>query len=113
MLRVLEEGYGGIAHLPQVEAAQAAGHAYGNALVGGHQHIGEGSGQKGRLLELAVIVVHKIHRVLVDVPEQLTADGVQLGLGVPGGGPGHIAGIDLAEVALGVHKGVEQRAVAP
>ena len=112
-LRVLQIGDGGVAHLPQVKAAQVAGHAHGDALVGGHQHIGEGGGQQSGLLHLPVIVVHKVHRVLVDVPEQLGADGVQPHLGIPAGGPGHIPGVDLAEVALAVHQGVEQSAIAP
>ncbi len=113
MLRILQESNGGVAHLPQVEAAQVAGHAHGDALVGGYQHVGEGGGQKGGFLQLAIVVVHKVHRVLIDVPKQLGADGVQSGLGVPAGRPGHVPGVHLAEVALTVHQGVEQRPVAP
>src|SRR5699024_9789461 len=86
---------------------------HGDALVGGHQHVGEGGGQQGGLLQLAVVVVHKVHRVLVDIPEQLGADGVQPHLGVPAGRPGHVPGVHLAEVALAVHEGVEQGPVAP
>ncbi|CAN4072302.1 DUF6774 domain-containing protein, partial [Dysosmobacter welbionis] len=60
-----------------------------------------------------VVVVHKVHGVAVDIPEQLGADGRQLGLCVPGGGPGHVPGVDLAEVAFGIHKRRQQGAVAP
>ena len=81
-------------------------------MVGGNQHIGEGGGQQTGLLHGGIIVVHHVHRVAVDVPEQLRADGVQLCLGVPGGGVGHVPGVDLAKVALGVHEGVQQRFVA-
>ena len=75
--------------------------------------IGEGGGQQGGLLHGPVVVVHKVHRVLVNVPEELAADGVQPHLGIPAGRPGHVPGVHLAEVALGVHQGVEQCAVAP
>ena len=113
MVRVFQKGDGGIAHLAQVEAAQVAGHAHRDALVGAHQHIGEGGGQQGGLLQLAIIVVHEVHCVLINVPEQLAADGVQLDFGVPAGRPGHISGVHLTKVALAVHKGMEQRAIAP
>ena len=113
MVRVFQKGDGGVAHLAQVEAAQIAGHAHRDALVGAHQHVGKGGGQQGGLLQLAVVVVHEIHRILIDVPEQLAADGVQLDLGVPACRPGHIPGVHLTEVALAVHKGMEQRPIAP
>ncbi len=76
-------------------------------------NVGEGGGQQGRLLHGVVVVVHEVHGVAVDVPEQLIADRGQLGLRVPGGSPGHVPGVDLAEVALGVHKRRQQGAVAP
>ena len=106
-------GDGRLADLLEVEAADIAGHAHGDAGVVAHQHVGEGGGQERRLLAGGVVVVHKVHGVGVDVPEQLGADGVQLGLGVAAGGIGHVPGVDLAEVALGVDKGVQQRLVAP
>ena len=112
MLRVPEIIDGGLADLAQVKAADLAGHAHGNAHVGGNQHIGEGGGQQAGLLHAAVIVIHEVHRVLVNVPEHLAADGGKLGLGITGGGVGHIPGIDLAEVALGVHKRHQQSLIA-
>ena len=112
-LGVLQKGHRGVAHLAQIEAAQVGGHAHGDALVGAHQHVGEGGGQQGGLLHGAVVVVYKVHRVLVDVAEQLGADGVQPHLGVPAGRPGHVPGVHLAEVTLGVHQGVEQGPVTP
>ena len=110
---IFHQGDGGFADLGEVEGADIAGHAHGDALIGSHQHIGEGGGQEGRLLHGGVVVVHHVHGVAVDVPEQLGAERIQLGLGVSGGGIGHIPGVDLAEVALGIHKGVEQRLIAP
>ena len=112
-VRVPDPGDGGLAYLPQVEPADVAGHTHGDAGVGRDQHIREGGGQQGGLEHRCVVVVHHIHGVLVDVGEQLAADGRQLGLGVAGRGVGHIAGIDLAEVALGVHERRQQGAVAP
>ena len=112
-VRVLQIGDSGGAHLAQIKPAQVGRHAHGDALVGAYQHVGEGGGQEGGLGELAVVVGYEIHRVLINIPEQLLADGVQPHLGVPGGGPGHIPGVHLAEIALGIHQGVEQGAVAP
>ena len=111
-VRVLQVGDGGVTDLFQVEPAELGGHAHGDAAVGTHQNVGEGGGQQGRLLHGVVVVVHEVHGVAVDVPEQLIADGRQLGLRIPGGGPGHVPGIDLAEVALGVHKGRQQGPVS-
>src|SRR5699024_5102989 len=67
---VLQVGHRGVADLREIEAAQLAGHAHGNALVGGDQDVGEGGGQQGRLLHGVVVVVHEVHRVLVQVPEE-------------------------------------------
>ena len=112
MGRVLQIGDGRFAHLAQIESADLAGHTHGDALVGGHQHVGIGGGQERRLLGGVVVVIHEVHGVAVQIPEQLRADGRQLGLGIAAGGVGHIAGVHLAEVALAVHKGVQQRLVA-
>ena len=96
-----------------MEAAQVGGHAHGDALVGGYQHVWKGGGQKGGLLEGAVVVGDKVHRILVDVPEELGADGIQPDFRIAGGRPGHIAGVHLAEIALGVHQRVEEGSIAP
>ncbi len=112
-VRVFEVGDRGVADLFEVKPAELRGHAHGNAAVGGDQDIGKGGGQQGRLLHGVVIVVHKVHGVAVDVLEDFLADGGQLCLRIPGSGPGHVPGVTLAEVALGVHKGGQQGAVAP
>ena len=111
-VRVFQIGHRGIADLFQVKAAELGGHAHGDAAVGGYQNIGEGGGQQRRLLHGVVVVIHEVHGVAVDVLEDLTADGGELRLRIPGGGPGHIPGIGLTEVALGVHKRRQQSAVA-
>ena len=111
--RIFHQGDGGFADLSQVEGADGAGHAHRDAHIGIGQDGGEGHRQQGGLHHGVVVVGDKIHRVLGDVPEQLAADGLQFGLGVPGGGVGHVPGIRLAEVAFGVHKGVQQGFISP
>ena len=111
-LRVFDAGNGRLAHLPQIEPTDVAGHTNGDTHVGRYQHIGECSGQQGRLQHGVIIVIDKVHRVGVDIPEQLLTDGVQLGFRISGSGVGHIPGVDLAEVTLGVHKGMQQRLIA-
>ena len=112
VLRVFDEGDGGGAQLGQVERADVAGHAHRDAegVVG--QNGREGDGQQGRFGGGAVVVGDKIHRLLVDVPEQFFADRLQPRLGVAGGGAGHIPAVSLAEVALAVHIGDQQALVA-
>ena len=113
VVRVLEQGHGGGAQLGQVERADVAGHAHRDAQRVVGQDGGEGDRQQGGLGGGAVVVGHKVHRLLVDVPEQLLADRLQPGLGVAGGGAGHIPAVRLAKVALAVHIGHQQALVAP
>ena len=113
MFGILHQGHGGGAQLCQIEGADVAGHADCNAqgIVG--QNGGEGHGQQGRLGGGAVVVGHKVHGLLIDIPEQFLADTLELGLGITGSGAGHIPAVRLAEVALAVHKGHQQALVAP
>ena len=94
---VLEEVHGGTADLVEVEAADVGGHGHADALVGRHQDVGERGGQQARLLHGAVVAVHEVDRVLVDVLEDLGTDGGELGLGVTRGGVGQVARVVLAE----------------
>ena len=110
---IVNEGDGRFADLPQVERANVAGHAHGNALVGRNQHIGESGRQQHRLQPGGIVVIHHVHRVHVDIPEELGANGGQLGFGITGSRIGHIPGVDLAEVTFGFHKGVQQCLVTP
>ena len=109
---VAHELDGRLTHFAQVEAAYLARHADGDARVGGDEDVGESRGQQRRLLHGAVVVVHEVHGLLVDVGEELGADGRELRLRITGGGAGHVARIYLAEVALGVHERRQHRAVA-
>ena len=112
MVGIFHEGDGRIADLAQVKSADITGHAHSDAFVGGYQDVGEGGGKEGGLLQLSIVVVNKIHCILVDIPEHLDADTIQPSLRVPAGGPGHIPGVDLTKVTLGVHKRMEQGTIA-
>ena len=112
VLGVLQQLDRGLADLLEIKSADLARHADGNAGVRRDKHVRERRRQQRRLLHGAVVVVHEVHGVAVDVAEELIADRRELGFGVTGGRPCHIAGVDLAEVALGIHKGRQQRAVA-
>ncbi len=105
-LRVADPGDGPVSHTsarlnPQrLEAIPTA-----MPMLAETRMLGKEVGSRRGSVFSVVVVGDKVHHVLVDVPEELFADPVQLGLGVAGGGVGHVPGIDLAEVALGVHRG--------
>ncbi len=108
---IFQQSHRGVAHLAQIEAADLARHTYGDSQIGAHQHVGERGGQKRGLGGGVVVVGHEIHRVAVQIPKQLRAHGRELRLGIAAGGVRHVTGIDLAEVALAVHKRQQQRLV--
>ena len=109
---VAEDRDRGVADLVEVEAADLARHADGDAGVGRDQDVREGRGQERRLEHGAVVVVREVHGVFVDVLEQGRADLRELRLGIARGRVGHVAGVDLAEVPLRVDEGREQGLVA-
>ena len=109
---ILEVVHRGGTDLVEVEAADVGRHGDADALVCGHEDVGERGGQQARLLHGAVVAVDEVHRVLVDVLEDLGADGGELGLGVSRGGVAEVSRVVLAEVALGLDEGRQQRLVA-
>ena len=109
---VLQVVHCGGADLVEVEAADVGRHGDADALVGRDKDVGERGGQQARLLHGAVVAVDEVDRVLVDVLEDLGADGGELGLGITRGGVAQVARIVLAEVALRLHEGGKQRFVA-
>ena len=109
---ILQVVHGGGADLVEVETADVGRHGDADALVGRDEDIGERGGQQARLLHGAVVAVDEVDRVLVDVLEDLGADGGELGLGVTRGGVAQVARIVLAKVALRLHEGGKQRFVA-
>ena len=112
VVRIADQRRGGLADLFEVEGADIARHADGDARVGVDEHRREGGGQQRRLLHGVVVVIDEIDGLSVDVAEQLVADGRELRLGVTGGSPRHVAAVEFAEVALGVDIGVQQRLIA-
>ena len=109
---ILQVVHGGGADLVEVETADVGRHGDADALVGRDKDVGERGGQQTRLLHGAVVAVDKVDRVLVDVLEDLGADGGELGLGITRGGVAQIARIVLAKVALRLHEGRKQCLVA-
>ena len=111
MFRVAQQRDRRFAHLAEIEPADVRRHADGDAHVRRDENVRE-RGRKERRLRGGVIVVRdKIHRVLVDIAEDLRADGRELRLRIARGCPRHIARVHFAEVALGIDKRREQRAV--
>ena len=101
-----------LADLVEIEAAYHARHTDGDAVVGRYQYVRESRRKQGGFLHASVIVVDKVHGILVDIAEDFRTDRCKLRLGIAGGRAGHIAREDLAEVALGVHKGCKQCLIA-
>ncbi len=101
---VIHDGRGRVTDLAQVVGRDTGGHADGNAGGAVGQQVGEAGGQHDRLLPGAVVVVHEVHRALLDVPQQLHADGAEPGLGVALGR--RRVAVHRAEVALAVHQGI-------
>ena len=81
-VRVLQVVHGGGADLVEVETADVGRHGDADALVGRDEDVGERGGQQARLLHGAVVAIDEVDRVLVDVLEDLGADGGELGLGI-------------------------------
>ena len=111
-LRISDEADRRLADLGEVEGTDGAGHADGNAGVGIHQHGRERGGQQRGLLQSVVVIVDKIDGILVNVAEQLLANRVKPRFRITGGSPGHVARIKLAEVALRIHIGMQQRLIS-
>ena len=113
MLGVFHQGDGSGTQLRQIERADVAGHADGDAQRVVGQNGRERDRQQRRLRGGAIVVGNEIDGFFVDVPEQLFTDIFELGFGVTGRRAGHIPAVGLAEVALAVHKGHQQALVAP
>ena len=111
MLLILHERNRRLADLLEVKGADRARHTDGDARIRVDQNRREGNRKQRRLLELAVVIIDEINRILVDIAEQLVADRVELCLCVTGGGPLHIAGIRLTEIALGIDIRVQERLI--
>ena len=111
VLRITDQGCRRLTDLRQIERADIARHTHRNAGIVVHQHRGEGHRQQRRLLHGVIVVIHKVYGILFNIRKELPADLFQPYLGISVSGISHVAGVRLAEVALAVHKGHQQRFV--
>ena len=108
---ILEEGYGRIANLIQVEAADLTRHADRNTLIRADKDVGEGCGKECGFLHGVVVVGGEIHCILIQTGKQFSADGHEFRFGISWRGPCHISGIYLAKVTFGINKRMKQRPI--
>ena len=106
---VVEVSHNAVHHLGHVVGRHVGGHAHGNAGSAVHQQVRKLGGQHARLLQRVVEVGLKVHRVLVEVAEQLIGQALQAGLGVAHGG--RRVAIHRAKVALPIYQRVAQAPV--
>ena len=107
-VRILDPSDCRLTDLIEIEAADLAGHADGNTQIGRYQNIGKCRRKQDRLLHTSVVVIHKLHGITVDVPKQFGTDCGQFRFRITGRSIGHIPGIHLTKVALGIHKRSQQ-----
>ena len=90
-------------HLAQIMRRDIRGHANSNAAGAIDQHIGKTRGQDGGFAVLAVIVILKIDRVLVDIHQHICGRLVHPHFGIAHGG-GTVA-VHRPEIALTIQQG--------
>ena len=112
MLRIFEHRDRRFADLREIKRADRTGHADGDSDVGVDKHRWECHWKQRRFLHRIVVVIDHIDGVLVDVPEQLVRNRVELDLRVTRGCVGHIAAVRLAEIALAVDIRMQKRLAA-
>jgi hypothetical protein len=95
--------------LAEVVGRDVRGHPHRDPRGAVHQQVGEARRQDRGFLEPIVEVGRPVHRLLLEIGEEVTGDRGQPGLGVPVGRSG--VPVDGAEVPLPVHEGVAQREV--
>ena len=113
MFRIFQHCNRCLADFCQIKRADTACHGYCNTYVGIDQNRGKCCRKQGGFLHGIVIVGNKIHRILINIPEQLVTDRFQLYFCITGCGICHITGIRLTEVTLGLHIRMQQRLIAP
>ena len=113
MFRVAQQRDRRFAHLAEIEPADVRRHADGDAHVCRDENVRKCGREERRLCGRVIIVRDKVHGILVDIAEELRADGCELCLRIARCRPRHIARVHLAEVALGIDERREQRPIAP
>ena len=112
VLRVFHQCDGSLAYLAEVERADVACHGNCQTEITVNQHCRVSHREKARLQHGVVVIGHHVHGVLVYLCEKFAAYRLQLCFGVSRSRVRHIAGIRLAEVALAVNIGVQERFVS-
>ena len=108
-LRVAYQLDGRVQNLSNIVRRDIGGHAHGDAVAAVHQESRNARGQNGGLGRAVVKVGDKVHRVLVNVGQQVAGNSRQAGFGVTVGRR-RIA-VHAAEVALSIHQRVAQAEV--
>ena len=103
---IVEHLYRRVAGLGQIEGADAARHADGDADGRRHEDVRKCGRQQRRLGGGVVVVRDEIDGVLGYAGEDLGAEGIELAFGVPLRGVRHVGGVMLAEAALRVDERV-------
>ena len=108
-VRVVDKGQRGIHHLAQVMRRDVGRHADGDPARAIDQHVRETRRQNRGFAVLAVIVVLKVDRVLVDIGQQESGGLVHAHFGIAH--RGGVIAIHRAEVALTVQKRQRHREI--
>ncbi len=84
-VRVVQGGQEGVADLVQAVGRDVGGHAHRNARGAVDQEVGQPGGHHQGLFQGAVVVAHEVHRVFVQVLEELVRQPGETHLGVTHG----------------------------
>src|SRR5690606_542854 len=103
-LGIVDQGEGAVDHLGQVVGWNIGGHAHRDAGGAIDQQVGNPGGHHLGNLLLAVVVVHPVDGLLVQVRQQGVGNLGHADFGVTHGGGG--VAVDGAEVTLAVHQHV-------
>jgi hypothetical protein len=105
-VRLVDERDEAVDHLGEVVRRDVRRHADGDARRAVDQQVRDARRQHDRLLRGLVVVRREVHRLLVEIRQQLAGDARHADLGVAHGGGG--IAVDGAEVALAVDQRVAQ-----
>ena len=101
------------AQFRQIEAADGRSHTNGDTQIGVRKDIGESCRQEGRFSHAAIIVIHKINGIFVDIRKDFLTDRFQFYFCITGCSISHILGIIFTKVPLGVYKRHQQGFIIP
>ncbi len=108
-LRLMQNVQAGVDHFAEVVRRNIGRHADRDARGSVDQQVRDARRQDQRLFLRPVVIGAEIHRLLVDIGQQLVADPRHADLGVAHGRG--VVAVDRAEVALAVDQHVAQREI--